>query len=437
MRVEQLELTNFRGIRQISLEFPTQTTVLVGINGVGKSAVLDAITLLLAEWVKGLAPSQTTGMASPRPQDVLNGAKRTRIALSVIDENQRFEWSTSARSGGLMSWIFPDEPMDAVEDLRRYIFALKKRLEQGTQTSLPVLVQYSTDRGMWSSAIDIEGNERGGFSPAAEPFAAYQGALPAGVGDFSAFIRWFKRREDLENERRARERPDFRDPQLSGVREAVETLMEGFSELKVERRLQRMTIIKSKEVLDIDQLSSGEKALLSVVADLARRLAIANPEAEQPRLGKGVVLIDEVDLHLHPRWQRKLIPSLERVFPNCQFIVTTHSPQVISEVKPECIYLLERTQEGEVIANRPEASFGLDSNRILEDLMGVDERPKRIKEQLSQFFRLIDEGKLDEAKALRRELETEIGSDEPSFAKGDVLIRRKEMLAGASHRPQR
>jgi len=193
---------------------------------------------------------------------------------------------------------------------------------------------------------------------------------------------------------------------------------------------------KNDEILDVTQLSSGEKALLTLVSDLARRLSIANPGAKEPRLGEGVVLIDEVDLHLHPRWQRMLLPSLERTFPNCQFVVTTHSPQVISEMKPECIYLLER-KDGETIARRPEASFGLDSNRILEDLMGVDERPRRIKEQLTQFFRLIDDGKLDEAKALRRELEAEIGSDEPSFAKGEVLIRRKEMLAGASHRPQR
>jgi predicted ATP-binding protein involved in virulence len=267
--------------------------------------------------------------------------------------------------------------------------------------------------------------------------AAFKKALPAGVGTFDAFYAWFREREDIENEERAQGKLDLKDPQLEAVRGAVAALLQDFSNLRIERKLRRMTVQKHGEILDVTQLSAGEKALLTLVSDLARRLALANPEARDPRLGEGVVLIDEIDLHLHPRWQRMLLPSLERTFPNCQFIVTTHSPQVISDVKPECIYLLERTQEGEIIARRPEASFGLDSNRILEDLMGVDERPKRIKEQLLQFFRLIDEGKLDEAKALRRELEAEIGSDEPNFAKGDVLIRRKEMLAGAPHRPQR
>jgi predicted ATP-binding protein involved in virulence len=106
-----------------------------------------------------------------------------------------------------------------------------------------------------------------------------------------------------------------------------------------------MTITKQGQELIINQLSDGEKCLLAMVGDLARRLAIANPSLPDPLQGSGVVLIDEIELHLHPKWQREIIPALTRTFPNCQFIVTTHSPQVISQVKPEGIYILERTDD--------------------------------------------------------------------------------------------
>ncbi len=189
----------------------------------------------------------------------------------------------------------------------------------------------------------------------------------------------------------------------------------------------RMTVQKQGEELIVNQLSDGEKCLLAMVGDLARRLAIANPSLPDPLEGSGVVLIDEIELHLHPKWQREIIPALTRTFPNCQFIVTTHSPQVISQVKPEGIYILEKTDEG-VVAKRPESSFGRDSNRILEDLMGVPERPQEIKESLLELFRLIDAGNIEGARQLRQQLANEIGADEPEFVKADVLIRRKEIL---------
>ncbi|WP_442936504.1 AAA family ATPase [Nostoc sp.] len=220
---------------------------------------------------------------------------------------------------------------------------------------------------------------------------------------------------------------DYRDKQLEAVREAISLLIPEFSNLRVERSPLRMTVRKQGEELIVNQLSDGEKCLLAMVGDLARRLAIANPSLSDPLQGSGVVLIDEIELHLHPKWQREIIPALTRTFPNCQFIVTTHSPQVISQVKPEGIYILEKTDEG-VVAKRPESSFGRDSNRILEDLMGVPARPQEIKDRLHELFRLIDEGNLDGARQLSQEIADIIGQDEPELVKASVSIRRKEIL---------
>jgi AAA15 family ATPase/GTPase len=164
-----------------------------------------------------------------------------------------------------------------------------------------------------------------------------------------------------------------------------------------------------------------------MVGDLARRLAIANPSLPDPLQGSGVVLIDEIELHLHPKWQREIIPALTRTFPNCQFIVTTHSPQVISDVQPDSIYILEATPEG-IVAKRPDSSFGRDSNYILEVLMGTPARKEEIKDELLELFRLIDKGDLDGARHLRQQIADQIGSDEPELVKANVLLRRKEIL---------
>lgn len=255
---------------------------------------------------------------------------------------------------------------------------------------------------------------------------AYKQALTGGRIDFKSLFEWFRNREDLENELRRNE-TDYRDRQLQAVRQAISSLIPDFSDLRVRRSPLRMTVTKQGQELIVNQLSDGEKCLLAMVGDLARRLAIANPSLNDPLQGSGVVLIDEIELHLHPKWQREIIRGLTRTFPNCQFIVTTHSPQVISHVKPNSIYLLEQTPNG-IIAKRPESSFGRDSNRILEDLMSVPERPQQIKDSLLELFRLIDEGNINGARELRKHLATEIGADEPEFVKADVLIRRKEIL---------
>jgi len=184
-----------------------------------------------------------------------------------------------------------------------------------------------------------------------------------------------------------------------------------------------MLVSKSGQELAINWLSDGEKCLLALVGDLARRLAIANPNAKNPLDGRGIVLIDEIELHLHPEWQREVIPSLVKTFPNCQFIITTHSPQVISEILPEDVYMLD----GEPYSH-PESSYGRDSNRILEDIMGVSERPVRIKEELQALFRLINAGQLEEAQQLQKSIANEIGTDEPVFSKADVLIGRRKAI---------
>ncbi|WP_442948888.1 AAA family ATPase [Nostoc sp.] len=454
MKVKRLKMQSFRGIGDLTLDFDeTEPIVLIGINGVGKSSILDCLAILLSQ-ITGSIQNSVDAIRSFNKQDISNGGKDTHNEITVLLELREFTWSltqiqnevrknlTSVLAKLIVTLELLGQQDESIkitleeklgqsfndltiqshlpEELRVVVDELRSQIEANPKVNLPLAVYYPVNRAVLDIPLEIA--EKYEF----KQIDSYEQSLTGGKIDFKSFFEWFRNREDLENELR-RDNLNYRDRQLESVRGAITSLQPEFSDLRVERLPLRMTVIKRGQELIINQLSDGEKCLLAMVGDLARRLAIANPSLPDPLQGNGVVLIDEIELHLHPKWQREIIPALTRTFPNCQFIVTTHSPQVISQVKPEGIYILEKTDEG-VVAKRPESSFGRDSNRILEDLMGVPERPQEIKESLLELFRLIDAGNIEGARQLRQQLANEIGADEPEFVKADVLIRRKEIL---------
>jgi predicted ATP-binding protein involved in virulence len=413
MRIKKLTIQNFRGIDQLSLDFDgTQnTTVLVGINGSGKSTILDCLAMMLR-----LFPSVENDPGrlplGVKASDMKKGCTQSEIEMSLLIDSEYETWRIKIelpRPWGLLSGGFSGAGPIVQRVLQR-------------RSNIPIAVYYPVNRAVTDIPLDPTEREED------YQVEAYRSALDGGRLGFESFFEWFRNREDLENEQ-IRQEASHRDRQLEAVRNAIYGMVPGFSGLQVRRSpFLCMIVQKNGDELLIDQLSDGEKCLLAMAGDIARRLAIANPDLENPLLGTGVVLIDEIDLHLHPEWQRKVIPSLEETFAGCQFIVATHSPQVLSRVRPENIFLLEKTTAG-VEVSRPTSSYGRDTNRILEEIMGVPERPENIKEELHRYFRLIDEGKLDEAQEVRDSLERQIGADEPEFAKADVLIRAKEIMA--------
>lgn len=186
-------------------------------------------------------------------------------------------------------------------------------------------------------------------------------------------------------------------------------------------------ITKNNQEFSLTQLSDGEKLMIAMVGDIARRLAIANPGLDDPLQGEGVVMIDEIELHLHPKWQRMIIPRLTKTFPNLQFIVTTHSPQVIGEVKDGKVFLLWQDEDS-ILAEELDYYYGWDSNRILEELMETPHKNEEIEEKITDLYRLIDKNDIEGAKKLRQELGEIIGHDESSLVEADTSITLRESL---------
>ncbi|TOK98880.1 hypothetical protein CGI09_25055 [Vibrio parahaemolyticus] len=190
----------------------------------------------------------------------------------------------------------------------------------------------------------------------------------------------------------------------------------------------RLTVRKRGEELSIEQLSDGEKCMIALIGDIARRLAMANPNEPEPINGEGIVLIDEFDMHLHPQWQRLVINKLPEVFENIQFIVTTHSPQAIGEVRREQTWLLQQDTENFIRADRPRQSYGLTSNDILNEVMRDKSAYKQItrnsviEEKLDTIFNLIALNKLSEASSKIELLEDLLGGEIPELVRAKMSL---------------
>jgi predicted ATP-binding protein involved in virulence len=177
--------------------------------------------------------------------------------------------------------------------------------------------------------------------------------------------------------------------------------------------------------LAVDKLSDGIRNIIGIVADLAHRAVRLNPHLRERACveSPGIVLIDEVDMHLHPAWQQTVIASLTTAFPMIQFIVTTHSPQVLSTVDRESIRILHG--DGTVTLPRYQTR-GVASTYVLANAMGVDPIPD-VPEwaKLRQYHGFIEQGAWQgpDAVALRTELDAHFGADHPLMLDCDRLIR--------------
>jgi len=417
MKVKWLDINGFRGIEHLRLEFDEHINVLVGDNGAGKSAILDCLAIIFSPLVARIV--DTPGFRPNKGKifsisDMSNNEKSAQINVSITYKNLDVPWTHKWHRTRKGPALWPNRG-----EMLNFADSIFRQIATQLDSSSPLAVYYPVNRAV----LDIP--LRTSRKPFFNQLDANKDALSGTKIYFRVFFEWFRNREDLENEMR-RDKRKLPDTQLEAVRKAITSFLPGFSGLQVKRSPLRMVIYKGNEELAVSQLSDGEKCLLAMVGDLARRLAIANPGVKNPLEGSAVVLIDEIDLHLHPSWQRTVVPALERTFNNCQFILTTHSPAILSHVKTDNIFILQR-KNGNVEVTKPESAYGRDSNSILENVMGVDKRPGKIKKQLSKLFEDIARGNLVQASKLLENLRKSIGSD-PELVKAEVLIHRKNTI---------
>jgi predicted ATP-binding protein involved in virulence len=432
MKLTSLSLFNLRSFEFAEISFDPQFTLIAGINGAGKSTVLDAIRTCASYLLPAIrrGPSRPFGFGI---DDIHENAP-------IADATLHFTLDDEPCRLSLREWREPRafDNAENLEKLRREILEadrlgerprklirdLAETLDTPSPTvfsppeahlaglaalekSAPLVIYFSTARTQLSARKESSSASAQGVG------AAYVRAL--GVRDLSVvqLADWLRAQQALATERQASRHL------VDVVEAAVRQFLPDFRNLRPSKVGPSQLLIDHQgTTLHLRQLSDGERSVLVLMLDIAKRLTQANPRLADPlSAAEAVILIDEIDLHLHPQWQRKIVGDLTRTFPNCQFIATTHSPQVIGEVAHERIRFID----GDTV-HTPDHSFGVDSSRVLEELMDTKPRNAGVDEKLNKIAALIDSGKEAAARSIIDKLAEEIGDSDPEITRARLLL---------------
>ena len=422
MKLESVQIRNYRAVDSLDLPLDPQLTILHGDNAHGKTSVLSAIAVGLGA-IPTLLPD-VSGIGFLRT-DQRDERRRIRVTLTTTES------VTWERTWGRIPRRLNGEdppPYRPMKQLQQWLDANARR-GWGGQVDLPLVVFYDTDRavlGPGRSQRQSVGDNR---------YAALAGALSARTS-FRELFDWFYAKENEElREQKSRRNHDHQLKDLSAVRAAISSMLDGVSDPHVEMRPKRFVVTEKvgngpAAVRNLGQLSGGCRAVLALSADLAWRLAQGNPHRDNPLDSEVVVLVDEIELHLHPAWQQRVLGDLMRTFPNAQFIVSTHSPQVLTTARPECIIGLGRDNDRVVASSLHAPTYGAEAGDVLSSVMGVNERPENdFKTTLDEYIQLVSAGQGTSPKAqrLRQELQ-DLSPHDPGLDRADVEIRRQRVL---------
>ncbi len=462
MHLKKVTLNNFRCFENLTLDLHPRLTVLVAENGGGKTAVLDGIAIGLSSVLRVLS-SANQRLSGPGIRDTdfllkaVRGTKNTtrvvtsdfaQVVLETVDGLVWDKWRPATK-GKHPEVKIGHGKLDAC------CIDLLESLATPTPKLLPVFAYYGARRG-W---IVIPERLRGAKVNYDQPTAALFGALDD-LTDFRELVNWLYQEDAAEARANRDAGDDFEEfSSLAAVRAAISALL-GDTYANPHFNRQHKLVIESSTgptVLQVAQLSQGYQSMLALAMDFARRLALANShltyypsvnsilEEQQenfpvdlggstemlppPLYAPAIMLVDEIDLHLHPAWQQRVLGDLIRAFPLTQFIVTTHSPQVLTTVLKESIRILEMDNGEPRIRVPVHETYAQESRSTLEDVLDTPSRPPLdMTRNLQRYLDLVEDGQeaIPQARQLRDELEQSLGAGDSQLQLADMLIARNQ-----------
>lgn len=444
--LRQIELRNYRCFGQLTVDLDEKLTVLIAKNGAGKTSVLDAIATAFGTFVGSFHTGKRGGIDSGdvmlvRTKPELNEMEpqypAAVLASGEIDgqEIRWARWLNTPKSG---TTIKEARPLTAIGE------SMQKQVTDQKPALLPLIAYYGTGR-LWNQKKKTEKkvfesefySRTSGYLDCLDPASSYK--------FFEDWFRYAARADsDLRNQQRERlggryvEMDTPYSPLIDAIRNAVDECLKisGWHNLRWSFTHQSVVMEHAMHgVLEVGQLSDGVRNMIALVADIAYRMARINSDLGRDAAKKtpGLILIDEVDMHLHPEWQQTVVLSLMRAFPCVQFVVTTHSPQVISSIRREHVRLLDENLAGEPIAAIPSArTYGRSNAEVMQSVMGVAPEPTLPEsDDLKRYMAMIEQSdwRAQVTEELRRALEVSLGADHPALVRADMIIRRREALA--------
>ncbi len=431
MRIDTLKMENFKLFERQSVALHEQFTLLVGENGSGKTTILDALAVAAGIWL--VNPPDTILRNSGRnilPSEIRVESEERGDRTQFIQKRPVVIGARGTLGGEVVTWTRQIRAqgqrttnLDAKEALR-IIAHIYQSDEAGAKMVCPVLAYYGAGRAWISSNERIPKDVK--THGKAQRWAAFYDCFNERIRP-AELREWFLRETTAAGNRGGKMRAGF-----EIVRRAILSCVPDADAVWYDADRREIVLSIAGCAMPFNNLSAGQRMMLALVADLAIRAVTQNaflvPADESgpsdgplPRVlaeTPGLVLIDELDVHLHPRWQRRVASDLKRTFPSIQFVCTSHSPQMIGELPPAEIRLLKN---GEIIV--PDHSYGVDSNRVLEELMGAKSRNHDVEETLRRLAEAVDRENFVEAKDLITELASAIGKDDPEVTRANTLLK--------------
>ena len=397
LRPIALKLRNFKGIAELDLTLDESLTLLAGVNGAGKTSVLQALLAAVTKaW--GAKPPHNYPQFQFSERVARAGATGAEVLLELGVPDQS---PIPLRLEVQERQLNPDPAQ----------FQRLVRYWEKIQPSLPLVVYYEQNRVPVSDS-----NWRNVSISSRENRASSLNTTASSPREFKAWF--FEKEADEGLETRERQNLEYADSELATVRGLL-TQLDNFKAVRSrkppENSERTLYLEKDGANIPFDSLSGGEQAFFLLAADLARRLMLESP-GMPIREAPGIVCIDEIELHLHPAWQKKILKTLMDTFPACQFVVTTHSPQVIGGVEAHHVRLLEPAENGVRTVSQPIATKGRDSNYVLEGVLDTPERDNEASKLLDEFDRLIDARQLEDAGQVLDKLDSAVEGGSPRVA---------------------
>lgn len=428
MRIDRIQIRDFRGFENLKMDFRSGINVLVGDNASGKTSVLMACRQVLNAFFSGFSDENTSWLGLDDDdfrQVVRNGAilpdLPVRIAFSCTAEGlppgQVFEVVKKSRRKGriLIS------PLAGYRDYSRHLASGTYAGSGERLRPLPLFAFFSTEGIHKGSKVPVSKFKEYNHKPSFGYVECLnsRGLLP----------HWLSRLLVLEENGDATH-------EVAIVCSAVRRVLgdDGcgiIADVSVRpNRGKVFCMLKDGREVEAGLLSDGHRRLLGIVVDLAFRCALLNRTA--PGFGdetclhtKGVVLMDEVDMHLHPGLQLRALPSLKAAFPGLQFIATTHAPMVMTAIEDNAenaVQYLKYDSVGQAYTASRVFTFGLDASSVNRLVLDMPARNAEVEQQLANLFRLIDAGRELEARALLDSMRDRFGDTLPELARAGAML---------------
>ena len=410
-RLQEIQLHNYRCFEELKLSLEEDTTLLFAENGGGKTALLASLAMGLAVFQRG-TPRALKLDARRDPTMRTLDAKGRREPVGPCEVN----WTATVGDTESVEWSTTVQPASGrtTKRHRPILEALERVRIPGDRW--PLFAWYGVDR------LARTRGRRPNVERTRDRWEAYASALDPNL-DEAPLLQWIEDEMLGDVGRGEREEPErfFHKAVMEVAARATPGATNAWYAPDEQVPVVRF---KNGHVALWSELSDGYHVFIALVADIARRAVILNQfdGTDAPARVEGVVLIDELDLHLHPRWQRVAIPSLRSVFPRLQFVVTTHSPQVLSSVKNRQARRLfdGKLQEYRVFVE------GRDTNAILREHMNTDDRDAEGTRQLQMLYDFIDQSRHEEAEELYKRLLARWGDLDPELIRAKVLMEPDE-----------